>query len=272
LSLGIGLALACAAVTQVAFLCKHRGAAAAAAVELRRPVASAKALMGSRWFALGMGVAVVAYVLHVAALALAPLSVVQVSLASGVVMLAVLGDRAFGCGVGRRQWAGACLTAAGLVLLVVTLPRAGSSEFAVPALLAFEAGTLALGALLLAAPRLGTPAQHHGVVLGAAAGVLFGVSDVAVKAITEGGLASPWLSVAGLASVMAFLASARAFQQGDAVPVIATTSTAANVTVIVGGLTVFGDALAGGVMLGVQLLAFALVAASAVITPARAVA
>ena len=54
--------------------------------------------------------------------------------------------------------------------------------------------------------------------------------------------------------------------------VLATTSTAANVTVIVGGLTVFGDALAGGVMLVVQLLAFALVAASAVITPARAVA
>src|ERR671938_304302 len=131
-----------------------------------------------------MGVAAVAWVLHVAALALAPLSVVQVSLASGVVMLAVLGDRAFGCRVGRRQWAGACITAAGLVLLVVTLPGAGgSSEFAVPALLAFEA-------------------------------------------------------------------SARAFQQGDAVPVIATTSTAANVTVIVGGLTVFGDALAGGVMLG----------------------
>ena len=273
MSLGIVLALACAAVTQLAFLCKHRGAAAAPAVELARPLASAKALLGSRWFAVGMGIAAVAWVLHVAALALAPLSVVQVSLASGVVMLAVLGDRAFGCQVGARQWAGALLTAAGLVLLVVTLPRAsGSSEFAVPALLAFEAGTLALGALLIVAPRLGAPAHHHGVVLGAAAGVLFGVSDVAVKALAEGGFASPWLPVAALASVLAFLASARGFQQGDAVPVIATTSTAANVTVIVGGITVFGDALAGGVLLAVQLVAFALVAASAFITPARAVA
>src|SRR5919197_2713812 len=148
LSLGIGLALACAAVTQLGFLCKHRGATAAPDVELTRPVASAKALLGSRWFALGMGIAAVAWGLHVAALALAPLSVVQVSLASGVVMLAVLGDRAFGCQVGPRQWAGAGLTAGGLVLLVLTLPHAGgSSTFAVPALLAFEAGTLALGAL-----------------------------------------------------------------------------------------------------------------------------
>jgi drug/metabolite transporter (DMT)-like permease len=273
LSLGIVLALACAAVTQLGFLCKHRGAAAAPAVELTRPLASGKALFKSRWFALGMGVAAVAWVLHVAALALAPLSVVQVSLASGVVMLAVLGDRAFGCRVGRRQWAGACITAAGLVLLVVTLPRAGgSSQFAVPALLAFEAGTLALGVLLIAAPRLGAPAHHHGVVLGAAAGVLFGMSDVAIKALTQGGFASPWLPVAVLASVLAFLASARAFQQGEAVPVIATTSTAANVTVILCGLTVFGDALAGGIMLAVQLVAFALVAASAFITPSRAAA
>jgi hypothetical protein len=68
--------------------------------------------------------------------------------------------------------------------------------------------------------------------------------------------------------VLAFLASARGFQQGDAVPVIACTSTAANVTCILGGILVFGDALAGGMMLAVQLAAFALVAAAALLTPA----
>jgi drug/metabolite transporter (DMT)-like permease len=273
LNLGIVLALACAAVTQLAFLCKHRGASAAAPVELRRPLASAAALLRERWFALGMGIAAVAYVLHVAALALAPLSLVQVSLATGVLMLAVLGNRAFGHEVGARQWAGALATAAGLALLVITLPRAASAPgFGIPAMVAFEAGMLALGTLLIAAPRLGAPAHHHGVVLGAAAGVLFGVSDVSVKAIAEGGFASPWLPAAVLASVLAFLASARAFQEGDAVPVIACTSTAANVTVICGGIAVFGDALAGGVMLVVQLLALALVAGSAFITPARAAA
>ena len=273
MSLGIGLALACAAVTQLAFLCKHRGAGSVPLVEVKRPLKSARALFRSRWFAIGMGIAAVAWVLHVAALALAPLSVVQVSLATGVVMLAVLGDRLFGCSVGPREWAGVALTAAGLILLVLTLPRAAQhSEFAVPALIAFEAGTLALGTLLIAAPRLGTPAQHHGAVLGAAAGTLFGVSDVSVKALTEGGIVSPWLPVAALASALAFLASARGFQEGDAVPVIACTSTAANVTVICGGIVVFGDALAGGILLFIQLAAFALVAASAFLTPARATA
>jgi hypothetical protein len=269
LNVGIGLALLCAAVTQLGFLCKHRGAATAPRVDFTKPVASAKALFKQRWFLIGMGVGAAAWLLHVAAMALAPLSVVQVALSTGVVMLAVIGERCFGCEVGTRQWIGVIMTATGLTALVLTLPRtAEHSAFAAPALIAFLAGMLAVGILLIAAPKLGTPAHHHGAILGAAAGTLFGVGDVAIKALTTGPLASPWLPVAMLASVLAFLASARGFQEGDAVPVIACTSTAANITVITGGIVVFGDALAGGVLLAVQLAAFALVAVSALVTPA----
>ena len=272
MNVGIGLALLCAAVTQLGFLCKHRGAAQAPRVELQRPLRSARALFGSRWFALGMAIAAGAWILHVAAMALAPLSVVQVSLSTGVVMLAVLGERLFGCRVGSRQWIGVVMTATGLILLVLTLPHTGGhSRFAAPALIAFQAGMLAVGVLLIAAPRLGAPAHHHGAVLGAAAGTLFGVSDVALKALTTSPLeivSSPWLGVALVASALAFLASARGFQEGEAVPVIACTSTAANVTVIGGGILVFGDALAGGVLLAVQIAAFALVALAALVTPA----
>jgi len=278
LELGIGLALICAVATQLGFLCKHRGAACAPQVRLDRPLRSARELFASRWFAAGMAVAAGAWLFHVGALALAPLSTVQAVLSTGVVMLAVMGDRIFGHAVSRRQWAGVAMTATGLALLVLTVPTAhgSGSAFAVPGLIAFEAATLALGTLLIAAPRMGAPVQHHGVLLGAAAGILFGVSDVAVKALTvlaDGGvlgvIASPWLPVAGMASVLAFLASARGFQEGDAVPVIATTSTAANLTCIVGGILVFGDALAGGVLLAVQLAAFALVALAALVTPTR---
>ena len=75
--------------------------------------------------------------------------------------------------------------------------------------------------------------------------------------------------VAGVAAVLAFLTSARGFQQGDAVPVIACTSTGANVTCILGGILVFGDALASDALLVVvQVAAFALVAVAAVLTPA----
>jgi drug/metabolite transporter (DMT)-like permease len=266
---GIALALACAAATQLGFLCKHRGATQAQRVEWQRPLRSAKALLGSKWFAIGLGIGAGAFALHVAALALAPLSTVQAVLSTGVVMLAVLGDRLFGHRVGSRQWVGVGMTATGLGLLVLTLPSPDGTgaAFHVPGLLAFEAATLALGTVLIVSPRLGAPVHHHGALLGASAGVLFGVSDVAIKALTGSALASPWLPIAVTAAVLAFFASARGFQEGEAVPVIACTSTAANLTCIIGGILVFGDALAAGVLLFVQLAAFGLVAVAALVTP-----
>ena len=51
-------------------------------------------------------------------------------------------------------------------------------------MIAFEMGLLAIGALLVLSPKLGTPHHHHGVILGLASGLLFGVSDVAIKALT----------------------------------------------------------------------------------------
>jgi drug/metabolite transporter (DMT)-like permease len=275
LNLGILLALACAVATQLGFLYKHRGANAAPKVDIRHPLRTVRSLFSSPWFAIGMGVALGAWILHVGALALAPLSVVQAVLSTGVVILAVLADRLFGFEVGRRQWLGVAMTAVGLLLLVVTLPghSGAHSSYSLAGMLTFEGGMLAIGALLISGPRMGAPDHHHGIMLGAAAGTLFGVSDVAIKALTglDGPLAillSPWLGVAILASIVAFYASARGLQDGEAVPVIASTSTAANVSCIIGGIVVFGDPMPSdtlGILL--QLLAFSLVVVAALVTP-----
>jgi drug/metabolite transporter (DMT)-like permease len=275
LNLGILLALACAIATQLGFLYKHRGANEAPCVDVRHPLRSGKSLFCSKWFAIGMAIAAGAWLFHVAALALAPLSVVQAVLSTGVVILAVMAERIFGFKVGRRQWAGVAMTACGLVLLIVTLPAAhgAHSAYSVAGMVSFEAGMLIIGALLISGPKLGAPDHHHGVMLGAAAGTLFGVSDVAIKALTGlGGVAdvivSPWLAVAAVASVVAFYASARGMQDGEAVPVIASTSTAANVSCILGGIVVFGDPMPTdtlGIIL--QAVAFTMVCLAALITP-----
>src|SRR5437667_8684375 len=118
------LALLCAVVSNVGLSFTLRGACEAPPADIRHPLRTARALYASKWFALGMIVATSAWGFHVAALALAPMSVVQVVLAGGVVLIAVMADRLFGFQVGRRQWAGLGLTAAGLVLLAVTLPAA----------------------------------------------------------------------------------------------------------------------------------------------------
>ncbi|MDP9383871.1 MAG: hypothetical protein M3P50_01310 [Actinomycetota bacterium] len=277
LNLGILLAFACAVATQLGFLYKHRGANAAPQVDVSHPLRTVKSLFSSKWFAIGMAVALGAWILHVAALAFAPLSVVQAVLSTGVVVLAVMADRIFGFSVSRRQWIGVGLTALGLVLLVITLPRQSGSHsaFSVGAMIGFEAGLLALGALLISGPRMGAPSHHHGVMLGGAAGLLFGVSDIAIKALTGLGgsgvlgiVLSPWMAVAIVASVVAFYASAKGLQEGEAVPVIAATSTTANVSCIAGGIVVFGDPMPGDALgIVVQVLAFAMVVAAALLTP-----
>jgi drug/metabolite transporter (DMT)-like permease len=278
LQLGILLALFCALTTNLGFLLKHRGAVAAPAVELRHPLASAAALFRSRWFSIGMAVAVVAWLFHVGAMALAPLSIVQAVISGGLVFLTLIAERWFGCEVGPRQWAGVACTAIGLALLAVTLPGTVHDDgYSLAAMVSFELTLLAIGALLVFSPRLGGHHEHGGALLGLAAGMLFGVSDVAIKALTEGvaatgvvgGLVSPWLVTCVAASVLAFFASARGLQKGEAVPVITMTSAAANVTCISGGILVFGDPMPGDALgIVMQCFAFLLVIGAAALMPA----
>src|SRR5947209_11961123 len=98
-----------------------------------------------------MLVATAAWIFHVAAISLAPLSVVQVVLSGGVVLLAVMAERLFGLVVGRRQWVGLALMALGLMLLALTLPAAHGvhSRFSVPGMIAFETGLQSAGTLLI---------------------------------------------------------------------------------------------------------------------------
>jgi drug/metabolite transporter (DMT)-like permease len=279
LHFGILLAFLCAFASNLAFLYKHRGACTACAVDIRHPLRSAGSLWSQRWFAIGMLVGLVAWILHVGAISLAPLSVVQVVLSSGLVLLAVMADRLFGFKVGKRQWWGLALTFVGLVLLAITLPAShgAHSGFSVSAMVAFEAGLFGLGALCIMSPRLGGRAEHHGVMLAAAAGILFGVCNLGVKALTgvvgDGGamgvILSPWMWVALAGSATAFYASARSLQVGDAVAVIAITGTAANIATIAGGLIVFGDPLPGDTLgIVVQAVAFVLVIVASALTPA----
>jgi hypothetical protein len=279
LDLGILLSLACAFVANLGFFYKYRGANEVPAVTVRHPLRSVRALFSSKWFTVGMLVAAASWGLHVAALALAPMSVVQVSLAGGVVLIAVMADRLFGFKVGRRQWVGLLLTATGLVLLGLTLPalHGADSRFSEAAMISFEAGLFGLGGLLIMGPRMGGKVEHHGVMLGAASGILFGVSDTSIKALTGivgahgalGVLLSPWLAVAVAASIVAFYASARGLQDGEAVPVIAVTGTAANIAGIAGGIVVFGDPMPGSAAgIVCQALAFVLVVVAAALMPA----
>jgi hypothetical protein len=275
---GILLALLCALATNVGFLCKHRGAVAAPAVEPRHPLRSAAALFRSRWFAIGFGIAALGWALHVASLAVAPLSLVQTVISGGLVMLAYPAERWFGLHVGRRERAGLLLSAAGLVLLAITssgVAQGTSAHYSVEAMIGFEAAVVGIGALLLVSGSIGSARGSTGVLLGAATGLLLGVSDVSIKALTGTvpgnlmALISPWTAVAVIAAVVAFFSLARGLQTGAAIPVITLTSVAANCSAVLGGVLVFGDPVGGDPLSVIaRATAFAAVIGAAALMPA----
>ena len=281
MTLLIGLALAgvAALVMQLGFLLRHRGAVEAPDVDVRRPLRSAAALFRSKWWTIGYALAVVAYACHVAALALAAMSLVQAVLAGGLVLLAVLAERFFGFKLERRQWVGVILTAVGLAMLAITgEARSGqdSADYSIAAMLAFETVLVALGVVLILSCRNEERKDQHGVLLGLAAGLLFTTTHVAVKALTgkidttvAEVLVSPYLYIAILGGVAAFFASARSLQIGPAVPVIAVTSIAGNASAIPAGIIVFGDPVGHDTLVvAVRMVAFLLVIAAAALIPA----
>jgi drug/metabolite transporter (DMT)-like permease len=275
---GLALALACAVATSVAFLFKHRGAVLAPDVQIRHPLRSAADLFRSKWFAIGWGVAVGAWVLHVGALAVAPLSIVQAVLSGGLVFLAVFAERFFGFQLGRRQWVGVIVTVAGLAVIGLTSgPDDGEPpDYAPAALIVVECGILvASGAVAAISTHRHVSPAAQGLLLGATAGALFGVSDIAIKFLANDiasgvlELISPWTAAAVIASVGAFYASARGLQLGPGVEVIALTSVAANLTAIVGGILVFRDPVGTGALeITGRMLAFFLVIVGAALIPA----
>ena len=276
--LGLLLALGCAFATNLAFLWKHKGATEAPDVDIRHPLRSAGGLFTSKWWTIGFSVALGAWVLHVAALALAPISLVQAVISGGLVFLAVLADRWFGFELGKREWLGVALTAIGLAFLGLTVQTGGegsNSSYSISGMIAFEGAMIFLGALLLLTHRV-QPHQHHrGLMLGAAAGILFGVSDISIKALTGTvpgeflAILSPWTLVAVAASIAAFYASARGLQVGEGVAVIALTSVSANLSAILGGILVFGDPMGGDAFeIVARGMAFAMVLVATALMPA----
>jgi drug/metabolite transporter (DMT)-like permease len=274
--IGLMLAVATALASIVGFLYKHRGAVASPDVDWRRPVWSSLMLFRNRWYVLGVLIAVAGWGTHVGALALAPISLVQATIAGGLVMLTAIADRFFAHQVTRREWIGVGLAAAGLAFLAATLDGGADSAHS-----GYEGATLAafvglVAALGFAVALAGRDTLRSGILFGASAGLLWGASDTTIKALSDqlgdssafAILSSPMAAVILILSLMGMLVSARSLQIGPVVPVIAVTSVAANVSTIAAGPIVFSEPLPDDTAaLVVRLLAFALVICAAALTP-----
>lgn len=273
---GLVLAVLASLALNASYMLQHAGSRTTPAIDVRRLGPALLGLLRSRLWMLGLAAGLTGWALHVGALSLAPLSLVQAFSAGGLALAAPAGARALGERMSLRESRAVALMVAALVMLALGL-SAGAAAGPVPAVrlgaCLCVVAVLAAGLALLARG----PARPY--ALGAAGGLLYGAADAATKALTDvahgalgATLASPWPAAVAAASAGAFLCFQRGLQSGRAVPVVAFMTAATNVIAILAGLMVFGDSLGTTpALVAVHVGGFVLVGAAAwLLAPAQA--
>jgi hypothetical protein len=258
--IGLGLALAAAVSQGGGYLCQHISADTRPPVSIRRPIRTLAAMLSSGWWRFGLVLAGLGFVLHLTALALAPISLVQAFVAGGLALTVPLAARVFrhDLTIGERR--AVLLMAAGLAALALGIPDPiRHLHFDEVAL------WLYLGGLMLVAGLLATVVRGHlrHPALGLAAGLFYGVLDSSSKGLTDiarsGGitavLSSPFLIAAAVGGVTAFFCFQRALQTNRPLTAIAVMEAGATTGGVLAGFVAFGDSLGASPAIAVLHLA-----------------
>ena len=263
----IALALVVTLISSLAlnagYLIEHSVASQLPPLTPRRPLRSARLLLGQRRWLLGFGAETSGWLLYVLALALAPLSLVQATAAGGVGILAVMVSRYRTVPLTRLERAGVALSVAGLALLGISLAGAhgeGSSGSY------FSVGLWFGGSLLaaLVAVRLLPRFIGGGPAYGVATGVLFAAGDVCTKATVSGGARLAFVAALILCYGLGTGVLQAGFQRGSALVTAGIATLFTNALPIVAGSTIFGEPRPQGWLGAVRVVSFGLVIAGAV--------
>ncbi len=262
LAAGLLLALGAALALNVGFFVQHGATHTMLSLTPRRPIRSVRLLVTNRQWLIGYATGWVGWGLYIAALSLAPLSLVQAVAAGGVGVLAMLAHR-MGTPLVRRERVGAWVAVGGLLLLGASLTSGGppaSTARSASLLVATGVGAGAAALLVCFGARTRRPAA----ALGGAAGILFGVGDLATKGAVSGN-GPVFIVVLGVCTALAFVVLQLAFQRGRVLETAGLSTLVNNIIPIVGGLFLFHEALPGGAAGVARLASFAAVVAGAVL-------
>ena len=260
--IGLTVAFASALVTNTAYSLEHDAAAALPPLSPRRPFRSAELLVRDRRWLIAFAAETAGWLMYVAALWLAPLSLVQAVAASGVAVLAFATARGHPSRLARREQAAVVLAVAGLVLLALSLVNTAESDRH-PHVIGVIIWLAACGGgavLLIAEPTRFARAAS----LGLAAGLLFADGDISAKLVSYGG----WWLVALATLIVAYATGTSvlrsAYQRGDALTAAGLATMATNAVPIAAGFVLFGETLPHGTRAVLQVAAFGCLVASAV--------
>jgi hypothetical protein len=262
--LGLLLAALSAGALNWGFFVQQEAASSLPRISVRAPVRSLRSLFSSRRWLAGFSAGLAGWALYVAALALAPLSLVQATSAGGIGVLALLVARVRGVALERREWLGVGVALAGLAVLGVSL--SGGARAAQPAtwlpVMFWIGGSLALAGIF--AGPFGR-ALAPGAGLGLAAGVLYATGDVGTKAAVTGGIMLGFVPVLLACHGLGFVSLQLGFQRGGALATAGLATLMTNALPIAAGMLVFRERVPAGALGAARLVAFGAVVAGTVL-------
>ena len=262
--IAVVLALVSTTLTNLAYLREHDAAAELPVLCLRRPLQSARLLLEDRSWMLGFAMESSGFLLYAAALALAPLTLVQSIGAGGIGILAFAIARFARRRLSGRERTAVILSVTGLVALAISLADGGDhggGGDVVPILL-WVGLTVGVAIVLVG---FGRRLLGIAVADAAAGGLLFSIGDVSTKVATEGQARLGFIAalVVGYTGGTALLQ--RGYQAGGALTVAGIATLLTNALPIVAGTVVLDEPVPSGALGGIRLLAFAAVIAGAVL-------
>jgi hypothetical protein len=262
-ALALAFAFGSTVIVNIAYLREQAAAAALPSLSLRRPLASLRLLLADRRWLAGFAMETTGFGLYVAALALAPLALVQSIGAGGIGLLAFAGARIGHRRMTRAEITGAALAVTGLLCLGASLSAgvgAGGDGALGPIVIWLAASVAAAGLVRVAAHRDGDWAASYGI----AGGLLFSVGDISTKLATQGGarvaFALPLVGAYVLGTAMLQLG----YQRGGALTVAGLAALLTNALPIAAGTVLLGEGIPGGALGALRIAGFAVVVAGAV--------
>jgi hypothetical protein len=261
LPLGLLLAFLSAVGVNWAYAREHDAVSAMPAFTVRHPVRFVLLLLSNRGWLVGFGTETAGWLLYVAALRLAPISVVQAVCASGIAVLAFITAKGHPGRLALPERLAVAVAFAGLVMLSLSLVDSGQTDH-VPTTgeAVLWLGSLTGVGLLLAASGFGLA---RAPALGLAAGTLFAGGDISAKLVVFGGV---WLAALVPLVVCYMLGTSLlqgGFQHGDALVPAGLATLATNAIPIAAGFLVFAERLPYGLRGALQITAFVSLVVSA---------
>jgi len=261
LAAGLVLALLAAMALNVGYFVQHGAANTMGSLSLRHPLGSARLLVTNRQWMLGYGAGWIGWGLYIAALSLAPLSLVQAVSAGGVGILAILAHR-LGTPLTRQERIGTWIAVGGLALLGLSLTSdvtPTSPARSMTLIIVIAVGALLAGILVLLARGF-----RPGALLGCAAGLLFGVGDLATKGAVDG-VGLLFVPILAVCTALGFVTLQLAFQRGRVLETAGSSTLVNNLIPIVGGVVVFHEPIPSGLPGVARVASFVAVVAGAVL-------